>query len=129
MVNQGTGMAALGARGVHVNAYFGDVTGDGTIDGLDVATAAAVAQGAATGFAAYPLLDPAIVGDVALDLSVDAGDVSTLAAFVSHLNPMQIPALPTGSAIPPPGAAPVTSISQGSVHQTDELSPPSPLMI
>src|SRR5262249_50741119 len=33
------------AGGVHLNAYFGDVTGNGTIDGLDVATANNVALG------------------------------------------------------------------------------------
>ena len=37
--------AVVSAGGIHVNAYFGDVSGNGTIDGLDVATAATVAQG------------------------------------------------------------------------------------
>jgi N-acetylneuraminic acid mutarotase len=94
------------ADGVHVNAYFGDVTGNGSIDALDVATANNVAQGLSTGFGAYTLLDPAIIGDVAGDISVDAGDVSTLAAYVSQLPTPKIPAIPTGLAITPTGPDP-----------------------
>src|SRR5262245_18232664 len=41
--------AVVSANGIHVDAYFGDVTGNGSIDGLDVATAGIVAQGSATG--------------------------------------------------------------------------------
>jgi hypothetical protein len=99
--------------GVHVNAYAGDVTGNGTIDALDVATANSVAQGSATGFAAYGLLDPAVIGDVANDISVDAGDVSTLAAFVAHLPTPRLPAPPAGVMITPVGADPTLSLSGG----------------
>src|SRR5262249_20235586 len=85
------------AAGVHVNAYFGDVTGNGTIDGLDVATANTVAQGSPSsplGLSAYKLVDPAIVGDIAGDASIDAGAVSSLASFTSNLHPAQIPTPP-----------------------------------
>src|SRR5262249_48594292 len=44
VVNNGAVTGAVGASAVHVNAYLGDVTGNGTIDGLDVATALTVAQ-------------------------------------------------------------------------------------
>ena len=71
------------------------MNGDKVIDGLDKLAANAVATGAATGFSAYTLSDPVIVGDVAGDLSVDAGDVSTLDAFVAQLAPAQIPLPPT----------------------------------
>src|SRR5207248_1630963 len=103
-INQGAVTGAVTASGVHVNAYFGDVSGNGTIDGLDVATANTVARGSSTGFAAFQLLDPAVVGDVAIDFSVDAGDVSDLAAFTAHLPMAVIPALPTGLTITPVGA-------------------------
>ena len=79
------------ADGMHVNAYFGDVTADGAINGLDTITANQVAIGAATGFAAYQLLDPVVIGDVANDLSVDAGDVSMLDLYVARLNPAANP--------------------------------------
>src|SRR4029077_6843000 len=38
VINNGAITGAVSADSVHVNAYFGDVTGNGTIDGLDVAT-------------------------------------------------------------------------------------------
>jgi autotransporter-associated beta strand protein len=106
----GATFTGLTADSLHVNAYFGDVTGNGSIDGLDVATANNVAQGADTGFAAYPLLDPAIVGDVADDISVDAGDVSALAAYAVHLPTPAIPAIPTGIRITPAGPDPTLSL-------------------
>jgi N-acetylneuraminic acid mutarotase len=106
----GSAFTGVTAPGVHVNAYFGDVTGNGPIDGLDVATANGLAQGKSTGFEAFPLLDPVVVGDVAGDISVDAGDVSTLAAFVSQLPTPKIPALPTGISITPSGPDPVLSL-------------------
>ena len=82
----------------------GDVSGNGSIDALDVAFANIVAQGTATGFPAYQLLDPAIVGVVATDFSVDAGDVSDLAAYTVRL-PVEapIPAIPSGLTITPRG--------------------------
>jgi hypothetical protein len=100
----------VGAGAIHVNAYFGDVTGNGSIDALDVATANNVAQGLSTGFNAYTLLDPAIIGDVAGDISVDAGDVSTLAAYVARLPTPRIPIVPTGVSISPAGPDPTLSL-------------------
>jgi hypothetical protein len=113
VVNQGAITGTVNANGVHVNAYFGDVTGNGTIDGLDVATALDVARGKDTGFAAYHLLDPAIVGDPAVDFSVDAGDISDLAAYNVHLPTPSIPAIPTGHAITPVGADPTLRLGSG----------------
>jgi parallel beta-helix repeat protein len=113
----GAAFTGVAASAIHVNAYFGDVTGNGSIDALDVAFANSVAQGNATGFVAYPLLDPAIIGDVAGDISVDAGDVSTLAAYVSQLPTPQIPAIPAGPTITPTGPDPTLSLGeQGGVY-------------
>ncbi len=95
VINKGAGPGAISANGVHVNAYLGDVNGDKIIDGLDKLAADSVAQGHASGFSAYVQLDPAIIGDVAGDTSVDAGDVSTLDAYVVQLQPTQIPLPPT----------------------------------
>jgi hypothetical protein len=107
----GNAFTGVATSAVHVNAYFGDVTGNGSIDALDVAFANNVAQGNATGFGAYTLLDPAIIGDVAGDISVDAGDVSTLAAYVSQLPTPKIPAIRTGLTITPASADPTLSLS------------------
>jgi hypothetical protein len=108
----GAAFTGVSASAVHVNAYLGDVTGNGTIDALDVATANNVAGGSATGFAAYTLLDPAIIGDPQGDVSVDAGDVTALAAFVSHLPTPTIPAIPTGLVITPTGPDPILSLGE-----------------
>jgi hypothetical protein len=107
----GTAFAGVATSAVHVNAYVGDVTGNGSIDALDVATANSLAQGNSTGFNSYALLDPAIIGDVAGDISVDAGDVSTMAAFVSQLPTPKIPVIPTGLAITPVGPDPTLSLA------------------
>jgi hypothetical protein len=107
------GAAATGvvtANGVHINAYLGDVTGNGRIDALDVATASNVAQGKDTGFAAFRLVDPEILGDVALDYSVDAGAVSDIASFTVRLPVAVIPAIPTGLTITPSEADPTLSL-------------------
>jgi hypothetical protein len=108
----GATFSGVATSAVHVNAYFGDVTGNGSIDALDVAFANSVAQGNATGFNAYTLLDPAIIGDVAGDISVDAGDVSTLAAYVSQLPTPKIPAIPTGLTIIAAGPDPTLSLAE-----------------
>jgi hypothetical protein len=95
VINQGAVTGAVSANGVHINAYFSDVSGDGKISGLDALAEDNVAQGHGTGFSAYEQLDPVIIGDVAGDNSVDAGDVSTIDAYVAKLAPFQIPVLPT----------------------------------
>jgi hypothetical protein len=119
----GAAFTGVTAGGVHVNAYAGDVTGNGSIDALDVATEFAVAQGTATGFAAYALLDPAIIGDVAGDISVDAGDVSDLAAYTAQLPTPMIPAIPTGLTMTPLGADPTLSLSgEGQGTRGDAVS-------
>jgi hypothetical protein len=132
-INRGAVTNAVAAAAIHVNAYFGDVTGNGSIDALDVATANNVAQGLATGFNAYTLLDPAIIGDVAGDISVDAGDVSTLAAYVSQLPTPKIPAIPTGLSITPTGPDPRLSLrgngpgARGDQGGNSPASGPAPL--
>src|SRR4029077_9078050 len=68
----GAAFTGVWASGLHVNAYFGDITGNGSITALDVAAAATLAAGSPTspiGLAAFPLVDPAIVGDIAGDAS------------------------------------------------------------
>ena len=58
------GGTVLPADGIHVDAYPGDVvvTAAPAIDASDALDAENVASGAYTGFSAYTLLDPAIVG-------------------------------------------------------------------
>jgi hypothetical protein len=95
VINQGAIPGAVSANGIHVNAYFGDLNGDKVISGLDTLSADMVAQGRATGVSAFTQLDPVIVGDVAGDKAVDAGDVSAIDLFVAQFHPVQIPQPPT----------------------------------
>ena len=118
VINGGSVTGAVPANAVHVNAYFGDVNGDKVIDGLDKLAADTVAQGRGSGFSAYVQLDPTIVGDVAGDISVDAGDVSTLDAYVAQLSPSQIPVPPTQL---PSGNA--NFVSPGSIHSPNAADP------
>ncbi len=134
IINQGAVTDAAAANGVHVNAYFGDVNGDKVINGLDKLAANTIATGGGTGFSAYAQLDPALIGDVAGDISVDAGDVSTLDAYVAQLAPGQIPMPPTQlplnnpnyvnpNTIHSPNAAdPTLSLSQTHVPRTADSS-------
>ncbi len=98
IINQGAVTGAVPANTILVNAYFGDVNGSAVVDGNDKLTANQVAIGQASGFDAFRLTDPVIVGDVANDLSLDAGDVTTLNLFELRLNPPQIPTPPTALA-------------------------------
>jgi N-acetylneuraminic acid mutarotase len=106
----GSDFTGVWANGLHVNTYFGDVTGDGKISGLDVATAGAVAGGGSEGLTAFKLVDPAVVGDIAGDASIDATAVSDLASSTSSLPTPQIPAIPTGLTIAPGGPDPTLSL-------------------
>jgi hypothetical protein len=108
----GSDFTGVSANGLHVNAYFGDVTGDGRIGGLDVATAGAVAAGSSLGLSAFKLIDPAVVGDIAGDASIDATAVSDLASLTSSLPTPQIPAIPTGLTITPGGPDPTLSLGE-----------------
>ncbi len=95
VINGNQNSTVLSANGVHVNVYSGDVNADAVIDGRDTLAADSLAQGHGTGFAAFTLLDPVIVGDVAGDFSVDAGDVAAINSYVVKLQSLQIPTTPT----------------------------------
>jgi hypothetical protein len=107
----GSDFTGVWANGLHVIAYFGDVTADGIISGLDVATAGAVAGGGSLGLSAFKLVDPAALGDIAGDASIDATAVSDLASFTSNLPTPQIPAIPMGLTITPGGPDPTLSLA------------------
>ncbi len=101
----------VSANTVHVNAYLADVSGDGLVDGLDTITANLVAIGPDTGFSAYQLLDPVIIGAAANDLSVQAGDVQAINNYTALLNPLQIPRPPGISVHSPNAADPTLSLA------------------
>ncbi len=123
VLNQGSITGAVGATSVQINSYFGDLDGDGLVMGNDKLIANQVAVGLATGFDAYKLADPVITGDVANDLSVDAGDVVALNLFEMHLNPAQIPTPPTQLATTDPNYInPSTLVSPNAADPTLNLA-------
>ncbi len=123
VINQGAVAGAAAASTVLVNAYFGDVNGSAVVDGNDKLAANQVATGQATGFDAFRLMDPVIVGDVANDLSIDAGDVTALNLFELHLNPLQIPTPPTSLATTDPNyLSPNSFVSPNAADPTLSLA-------
>ena len=77
VVNSGA-ITAVGKDGIHVNAYLGDVTGTGTLAPLDASLISRVSVLLDSGFAAYPLLDPSIIGDVSDSGNLNRADVTLM---------------------------------------------------
>jgi len=92
-VNNG-GIAAVGDIGVQVVAYLGDVTGDRSYTLQDSTNIASVAVGLYSGFAAYPLVAPVLVGDVSGDGIVNVYDAELVAQKAEGLSVPLIPNLP-----------------------------------
>lgn len=76
-LNGGT-IPAVDDDGVHIVAYFGDLSGNGTYSAQDAATAARLAVGLDAGLASFRLLDPQIIGDINGNNSFSATDTSRL---------------------------------------------------
>ena len=76
------------------NAYFGDVNGDHHLDALDKGLIANVASTINSGFTAFTLLDPAIIGDLSGDNAVTSNSTSLLSNYLLALPVAKIPALP-----------------------------------
>ncbi len=109
------GATVLPANAVNVNAYFGDVNGDHHLDALDKALLANVASTQSTGFTAYTLLDPAIIGDVSGDNAVTSNSTSLMSNYLLALPVAKIPPLPNppiaeGLFASPFGADPILSL-------------------
>jgi hypothetical protein len=89
---------------VQVAAYFGDVLGaGGPLSLLDAANIAALAGEMANtaaqtipGFAAFPNLDPAIIGDVSLQGSVNFTDAGAMTQEIGGTQRPTIPYVPMG---------------------------------
>ena len=97
------GRGAREADGVHVAAYFGDASGDRRYTSLDAQRVSRVVAGLDTGYAAYPGIDPVLIGDVNRNGMLDAADGSILVSETQFLlggqtNPAldqpQIPPIP-----------------------------------
>jgi hypothetical protein len=112
----GGAKSVVGDDAVQVVGYFGDTTGDGSLSAGDASLIARVAStldGNSTtlpGFSAFQLADPAIVGDISGNGSVDSADVTLLNSTVSGTPHTQVPTIPVGLTIVPTGPDPVLSV-------------------
>ncbi|MCH5374443.1 MAG: cohesin domain-containing protein, partial [Planctomycetes bacterium] len=93
-INAG-GVPAIDDDGVHVVAYFGDVTGNGTYSSLDSSRVSRMAVGLDTGFAAFPLADPVLVGDLTMNGGFSSLDTSRISRVVVGLPVDEVPAQPS----------------------------------
>ena len=106
------------ADAVQVAAYLGNVTDLGGPLSLQdaggvAAVAGAVANTAAQtipGFAAFPNLDPAIIGDVSLQGSVNSTDAGAMTQQVGGTARVTIPYAPIGLPVTPVGPDPTLSV-------------------
>jgi hypothetical protein len=109
-------ITAVGGDSVQIVAYLGDVTGDGLISAADPSAISRVAasldntSNSISGFSAYRLADPVILGDVANAGSVSSTDVSLLNSVVAGVLRAQVPTIPTGLLIVPSGPDPTLSL-------------------
>ena len=114
-------IAITGADAVEVAAYFGDVTDLGGPPGIiDASAISAVASQVASpaaqtipGFSAFANLDPAIIGDVSLQGTVNLTDVGAIIQAVSGQTRTTIPYAPIGLPITPAGPDPTLSVDNG----------------
>ncbi len=80
--------------GVHVVAYFGDVTANGNYSGTDASYVARLGVGIETSFAAYPLLDPVIIGDITGNNAFSSLDTSYSLRAAVGISMAEVPPLP-----------------------------------
>jgi hypothetical protein len=110
--------------GLHVAAYVGDTDADGAYSANDTALLTNVLLRRDSGFGAYPLTDPLVLGNVAGNGILSGLDTRFLAQQVLGLNPVAIPPLPvlpatTGAPQPALAAAePAAATATGPVAAT-----------
>jgi len=129
----GASFTGVVANSVHVNAYFGDVNGDGKIDSTDTSIITVVAStnpGSSTGFTGFPaysLLDPVIIGDLAGNGAVDSGSITILNNFNVGLyaSAKQIPIPPVLTGVVSPNVVQAAVSSVGTTPQLTALALPS----
>jgi len=121
----GGAINAVGDDAVQVVAWFGDANGDQVISGGDTALLARASgnldnnsfTGVLTGFSAYPLVDPVIIGDVSsTNGAITSGDVTLMNSYLAGTTRPQIPAVnPHGLTVANGGPDPTLTI-EGATH-------------
>lgn len=93
----GGAIPAAGDSSVEVIALVGDADGNGFYGTNDSSIIGQFAVGQIAGFAAYPLIDPTVIGNISAESppKVSAFDAELVAEFVAGNPPEAIPVLPT----------------------------------
>ena len=90
----GGAITSLGAAGVEVVDYFGDLNASsGTINGADTSLVQRVGTGLDTGFAAFGRVDPLIIGDFNVSGKIDGTDAGIETVLASNSPSPFIPAV------------------------------------
>jgi hypothetical protein len=94
-LNTATGsVPTIGSDALHLVTFAGNASGSGAITSADVLDMARVVAGADAGFAAYPLVDPDVIGDLEGDGAVDGPDGALLGRYVNGVTTPQVPVYP-----------------------------------
>jgi sugar lactone lactonase YvrE len=90
----GSSVATIGADALHLVTFPGNASGSGAITSGDALDMARVVAGADAGFAAYPLIDPDVIGDLLGDGAVDGPDGALLGRYINGVTTPQVPVYP-----------------------------------
>lgn len=91
-------LSASGLSAVQVAARLGDTTADGSLSAVDGGLISRVAMRLDSGFAAYPRLDPRIVGDVTENATISMLDAAMVTGAAAELGAVVVgPVAPSAS--------------------------------
>jgi uncharacterized delta-60 repeat protein len=110
-VNEGN-IGGTADEAVMKDAFLGDVTGNRGYSATDASYISNVVATNATGFDAFPLIDPVIIGDATNDGTLSGLDASVLLEASIGNSVSQLPAIPAGNTttLPQSGLDPTVSI-------------------
>lgn len=86
-------LPAIDDDALHVVAYLGDATGNGTYSSLDTSRVSRIVVGLDSGFSSYPLADPRLVGDITGNNAISSLDTSRVSRVVVGLPVGEVPPL------------------------------------
>ncbi len=103
----------IGSQAIHKAVYLGDADGNQTLDPYDSFDISRVVVGIDSGFYAFPLTDPLIIGDVSGDAALSGLDSSYVLEKSVGMQVPQIPAIPTTPPEYTAGVDPTVAIAAG----------------
>ena len=96
-------LPSLPSDAIHLAAYFGDTSGDGSYNSPDTTLVRRLIGQVQTGLVAYPLADPMLVAHVSPSGSIGSTDTTRIRRVIGQIPVAEIPSLPVG--LTPPATA------------------------